>query len=101
MYITPLLDRVLIKPIDVEDITSGGILLAQSVTLKEPRLHGIVLEIGPGRMNAAGKLIKIFSGDIGDTVIYGNVTTTVKEIMNNEKVLLISGEAIVGIVHDE
>jgi chaperonin GroES len=98
MNIKPLNDRVLLKPLDVEDISAGGIVFAQSVTLKEPRLHAEVLDIGDGRQNASGKYIKTFTGKVGDIVVYGNVNSTVKEIIDGEKVLLIAGEAIVGII---
>lgn len=98
MNIKPLSDRVLIKPIDVEDVSAGGIVYAQSVQLKEPRLHAVVLAIGEGRQNASGKFIKTFTGKVGDTVVFGNVNSTIKEILDGDKVLLIAGEAIVGII---
>lgn len=100
MNIKPLSDRVLIKPLDVEDITAGGILLAQSVSVKEERLHGVVLAIGEGRPNAAGKFIQTFTGKVGDEVIYGNVTSTIKEIQNGDRVILIVGDAIVGVINE-
>ena len=98
--INPCNDRILIKPIKLEAKSGGGILLGGDV--KDTRLHGIVLAIGQGRMAASGKCLVTFQGKVGDEVIYGNVTTTVEERLDNgEECLLVMTEAIVGIISNE
>ncbi len=96
--ITPCNDRILIKPIVMEGKTAGGIVISNIDT----RLHGTVMAIGQGRMAASGKCLITFQGKVGDEVIYGNVTTTVEERLDNgEECLLVMTEAIVGIISNE
>jgi len=49
MIFTPLSDRVLIKPIPVEEITKGGLIIAQTDVNKTPTT-GSVEAVGPGRL---------------------------------------------------
>ena len=63
----PLADRVVIKPIEREEVTKGGIVLPD--TVKERPQEGKVVAIGPGRLSDDGKRITM---DIktGDIVVY-------------------------------
>lgn len=98
--IIPCNDRILIKPIKMEAKSGGGIVLGGG--LKDERLHGIVMAIGQGRMAASGKCLVTFQGKVGDEVIYGNVTTTVDERLDNgDECILVMTEAIVGIISHE
>ena len=98
--IIPCNDRILIKPIDLEAMSGGGILLGGGQ--KDTRLHGTVMAIGPGRMAASGKLLVTFQGKVGDEVIFGDVTTTVKERLDNgDECYLVMTEAIVGVISNE
>jgi chaperonin GroES len=95
--INPSNDRVLIKPIDLEAISGGGIVLGGGA--KDTRLHGKVMAIGPGRQNAAGNLIPVTQCKVGDEVIYGNVANTCDDRLDNgEKCVLVVAEAIVGVI---
>ncbi len=53
MNIRPILDRVLVKPIEESDITAGGLHLVKFE--KEKPTVGEILAIGPGKYNAQGK----------------------------------------------
>ena len=93
--IYPSNDRVLIKPIDLEAISGGGIV----ITNIDDRLHGLVMAIGPGKQNAAGNIIPITQCKVGDTVIYGNVASTLKDRLDNgDKCILVVSEAIVAVL---
>lgn len=95
--IHPSNDRVLIKPIKLEAMSGGGIVLGGGA--KDDRLHGKVIAIGPGKQNANGSLIPIVQCKVGDTVIYGNVASTVKDRLDNgDKCILLVAEAIVGVI---
>lgn len=63
----PLADRVIVKPIEREEVTKGGIVLPD--TVKERPQEGEVIAIGPGRLSEDGKRIPV---DVkkGDRVIY-------------------------------
>ena len=63
----PLGDRVVVKPVEKEEVTKGGIVLPDTVT--ERPQEGKVLAIGPGKMTDDGKRIPM-DIKVGDIVIY-------------------------------
>ncbi len=63
----PLADRLVVKPIEREEITKGGIVLPD--TVKEKPQEGKVLAVGPGRLSDDGKRIAM-EVKVGDRVIY-------------------------------
>jgi chaperonin GroES len=65
--IQPLGDRVLVKPLEKEDMTKGGIYLPD--TAKEKPQEGKVLAVGPGKMSDDGKRLPMDVA-VGDIVIY-------------------------------
>lgn len=68
MKIRPLSDRVLIKPVKEEEITSFGLVLPDAAD-KEKKMEGEVLAIGPGKMLESGERSKM-DVKIGDHVIF-------------------------------
>lgn len=97
MIISPRNDRVLIAPIDLKSLSAGGIVLRGK--LADIRLHGIVLAVGPGRVSPNGTLTPITQCYIGDKVIYGQVTTTVEDkLENGDTVHLVQSDAIVAVI---
>jgi chaperonin GroES len=95
MSIVPANDRVLVKPL--ESKTAGGIVLTGTAAKKY--LHGVVMAVGPGRVGSDGNSrIAISTCEVGDTVIYGNVLTTVEDTLDGDKVLLMQEAAIVGVI---
>ena len=66
--IRPLEDRVLIRPTDSEETTSGGIVLPD--TAKEKPMRGTVLAAGPGKLSDEGKRLPL-AVKVGDTVLFG------------------------------
>ncbi len=66
--IRPLDDRVVVRPIDAEQTTAGGIVLPDSAQEKPQR--GTVLAVGPGRLLDSGTRGELSVG-VGDEVIYG------------------------------
>lgn len=93
MRIVPMMDRVLIKPIEAVQKSTGGIVLAGEES-KINHLHGEVLALGPGKQKASGEYVPI-PFEIGDKVIYGNVSSTLDDMQDGEKVLLVEQNAIV------
>jgi chaperonin GroES len=68
MKFRPLHDRVVVKRIDAEAKTAGGIIIPD--TAKEKPSQGEILAIGPGGRDEAGKLIPIDLA-VGDRVLFG------------------------------
>lgn len=67
--IIPLSDRILLKPVEADNITASGIILPESANKERPSLYE-VLAVGPGRHDKNGNFIKI-ELEVGDRVISG------------------------------
>ena len=81
MKFRPLHDRVLIKVLDSEEKTSGGIIIPD--TAKEKPQEGEVVAVGPGAMNEAGKIASM-DVKIGDIVLFGKWSGTEVKIDGKE-----------------
>ena len=68
MKFRPLHDRVLIKVLDSDEKTAGGIIIPD--TAKEKPQEGEVVAVGPGAKNEDGKLTPM-DVKVGDTVLFG------------------------------
>lgn len=68
MAIQPLGDRVLIRPLEPEEKTKGGIVLPD--TAKEKPQEGKIIAVGKGRVSKDGKVIPL-EVKVGDKVLYG------------------------------
>ncbi len=84
----PLGSRVVIDPIEQEDVTAGGIVLPE--TAKEKPQQGNILAVGPGDRDEAGKRIPLDVA-VGDKVLYAKYSGT--EIKVGGKKLLILRES--------
>ncbi len=73
MNLTPLHDRLIVRPEAAEDVTKGGIYLPD--TAKEKPQQGEVIAVGAGKYDDAGKLIPM-AVKVGDKVIYGKYSGT-------------------------
>ena len=81
MKFRPLHDRVLIKVLDSEEKTAGGIIIPDSA--KEKPQEGEVVAIGPGAKNEDGK-ISPMEVKVGDIVLFGKWSGTEVKIDNKE-----------------
>jgi len=68
MKFRPLHDRVVVKRIDAEDKSSGGIIIPD--TAKEKPSQGEITAVGPGGRDESGKIIPI-DVNVGDRVMFG------------------------------
>ena len=83
--IKPLADRLVVKPIEREEVTKGGIVLPD--TIKEKPQEGEVLAVGPGRLSEDGKRIAM-DIKVGDIVIYTKYGGTEYKIDDEEVIIL-------------
>jgi len=81
----PLADRVVVKPIEREEVTKGGIVLPD--TAKEKPQEGEVIAVGPGRLSEDGKRIAM-DVKVGDTVLYAKYGGTEIKIEDEELMIL-------------
>ena len=94
MKFRPLHDRVVVKRIDAEEKSAGGIIIPDSA--KEKPSQGEILSVGPGGRDEAGKLIPI-DLKVGDVVLFGKWSGTEVKI-NNEDVLIMKESDIMGVI---
>ncbi len=81
----PLADRLVVQPIEREEVSKGGIVLPD--TVKEKPQEGKVLAVGPGRLSDDGKRIAM-DVKVGDTVVYAKYGGTEIRIDDEELVIL-------------
>jgi chaperonin GroES len=95
MKVRPLADRVLIKPLEAEEIKRGGIIIPD--TAKEKPQQGEVIEVGPGRVSEEGDKIPM-EVKKGDKVLYGKYSGTEVTIDDVEYLIMRESDifAIIG-----
>jgi chaperonin GroES len=96
LSIKPLGNRVVVEPIEQEEITAGGIVLPE--TAKEKPQKGTILSVGPGERDEDGDRIPMDVKE-GDTVLFAKYAGT--EIkLNNKKLLILKESDILAILTD-
>jgi chaperonin GroES len=94
MKFRPLHDRVVVKRIDAEEKSAGGIIIPD--TAKEKPSQGEVIAVGPGGRDEAGKLIPIDVKE-GDRVLFGKWSGTEVKI-DGQELLIMKESDIMGII---
>jgi chaperonin GroES len=95
MNLKPLGDRVIVKPMEAEEKTKGGIILPD--TAKEKPIEGTIVAVGPGRVSDDGKTIKM-EVKAGDKVLYGKYSGTEVTVDGEEYLIMRESDvfAIIG-----
>lgn len=94
MKIRPLQDRVVVRRVEEETKTAGGIVLPGSATEKPSQ--GEVLAVGPGKKGDDGKAQKV-DLKVGDKILFGQYSgSTVK--VDGEELLIMSESEVFGVV---
>ncbi len=91
LKLQPLGDRLVVKPIEREEVTRGGIVLPD--TAKEKPQEGEVLAVGPGRLSEDGKRIAM-DVKVGDIVIYAKYGGTEYRVDEEEVMILREGDIL-------
>lgn len=96
MAIKPLGDRILVKPVEVEEEKIGGIIIPD--TAKEKPQEGEIVAVGPGKMLESGER-QAMSVKVGDKILYGKYSST--EIKyGGEEYLIMREDDILAVVED-
>ena len=90
----PLHDRVVVRRIDADSMTAGGIIIPDSA--KEKPSQGEVIAVGPGGRDEAGKLVTM-GVKAGDKVLFGKWSGTEVKL-DGEELLIMKESDIMGIV---
>ena len=96
MKFRPLHDRVVVKRIDAEAKSAGGIIIPD--TAQEKPSQGEVIAVGPGGRDESGKLIPI-DIQVGDRVLFGKWSGTEVKI-DGQELLIMKESDIMGVLTD-
>src|SRR5690349_23317840 len=94
MKFRPLQDRVLLRRVDQEEKTSGGIIIPD--TAKEKPMQGEVIAVGPGARDETGKLQPL-DVKAGDRVLFGKWSGTEVKI-DGEELLIMKESDVLGVI---
>ena len=94
MKFRPLHDRVVIKRIDAEDKTKGGIIIPD--TAKEKPQEGEVIAVGPGARDESGKLVPL-DLKAGDRILFGKWSGTEVKL-DGEDLLIMKESDVMGVI---
>jgi len=94
MKIRPLQDRILVKRIEEEEKTKGGIIIPD--TAKEKPQEGKVIAVGKGKLNEDGK-VQPLDVKKGDRVLFGKYSGTEVKIEGEEH-LIIREDDVLGVI---
>ncbi len=96
MKFRPLHDRVLVRRVEEESKTKGGIIIPD--TAKEKPMQGEVLAVGPGARDEKGELVPL---DVkpGDRILFGKWSGT-EVRMDGEELLIMKESDVMGVVEE-
>ena len=96
MKFSPLHDRVVVKRIEAEEKTTGGVIIPHST--KEKPSQGEIAAVGPGGRDEAGKLIPI-ELQVGDRVLFGKWSGTEVKL-DGQELLIMKESDVMGVLVD-
>jgi chaperonin GroES len=96
MSFRPLHDRVLIRPLEQDTKTKGGIIIPD--TAKEKPVEGKVLAVGPGARDENGKLHPL-DIKVGDRVLYGKWSGT-EVVVDGDDLLIVKESDVMGVIEE-
>ncbi|MET0596886.1 MAG: co-chaperone GroES [Mesorhizobium sp.] len=97
MSFRPLHDRILVRRIEAEEKSAGGIIIPD--TAKEKPQEGEVLAVGPGARNEAGQLIPL-DVEVGDRILFGKWSGT-EIILDGEDRLVMKEADVLGVLEQQ
>jgi chaperonin GroES len=97
MTFRPLHDRVVVKRIEQDDKTTGGIIIPD--TAKEKPMQGEVLAVGPGAKDEQGT-VQPLDVQVGDTVLFGKWSGT-EVTIDGQDVLIMKESDIMGVLEGQ
>jgi len=96
MQLNPLHDRVVVKRIQADTKTTGGIIIPDNATEKPDQ--GVVVAVGPGKRNPDGAVIPM-SVNVNDKVLFGKFAGQSVKI-KGEEVLILNEEEIYAVIEE-
>jgi chaperonin GroES len=97
MKFRPLHDRVVVRRLEAEEKTAGGIIIPD--TAKEKPMEGEIVAAGPGARDEAGKLVPLDVKE-GDRILFGKWSGTEVKL-DGEELLIMKESDIMGIIEGQ
>jgi chaperonin GroES len=97
MKFRPLHDRAVVRRLEAEEKTAGGIIIPD--TAKEKPMEGEVIAVGPGARDEAGKLVPLDVKD-GDRILFGKWSGTEVKL-DGEELVIMKETDIMGIIEGQ
>ena len=85
MKVNPIRDRILVKPIDADTVSKGGIVIPDNA--KEKPIQGKVLGVGTGKITEEGNTIPLTVKE-GDVILFGKFSGQTVRIDNEDHIIL-------------
>ena len=98
MAFQPLSDRVLIKSVEQDTVSAGGIYIPPTAQGKEATVQGRVLAVGPGRASTKGELMPMTVKE-GDIVVFSKYAGQEIQV-DGDDCLLVKESDVLGVIHD-
>ena len=95
MDIQPLADRIVVKPLDAQEVSKGGIVLPD--TAKEKPQEGKVVAVGKGKVSEEGKL-RALEVRVGDRVLYGKYSGTEITTKEGQELLIMREDDVFAVM---
>lgn len=96
MSFVPLQDRILVRRIDVDEKTAGGIIIPD--TAKEKPMKGEVIAVGPGARTEKGEILPM-EIKVGDHIVFGKWSGTEVKI-DGEDLVIMKESDVLGILEE-
>ncbi len=96
MNFRPLHDRVIVRRLEEDEKTAGGIIIPE--TAKEKPMQGEVLAVGPGERNEKGKVTPL-DVKAGDRILFGKFSGTEVK-MDGDELLIMKESDIMGVLEE-
>jgi chaperonin GroES len=97
MKFRPLHDRAVVRRLEAEEKTAGGIIIPD--TAKEKPMEGEVIAVGPGARDEAGKLVPLDVKE-GDRILFGKWSGTEVKL-DGEELVIMKETDIMGIIEGQ
>jgi chaperonin GroES len=97
MKFRPLHDRVVVRRLEAEEKSAGGIIIPD--TAKEKPMEGEVIAVGPGARDEAGKLVPLDVKD-GDRILFGKWSGTEVKL-DGEELVIMKETDVMGIIEGQ
>jgi chaperonin GroES len=96
MQIEPLRDRIVVKRIQEEEVTKGGIIIPEQA--KEKPSRAVVISVGEGRLLDDGRVVPL-AVSVGDEILFSKWAGS-EVMVNEEELLILREDDVIGIVRE-